>query len=48
MCSSDLIFVFNGEEVEEFVPVEDEALEAKLIDIAMTKLESDDDLEDAD
>jgi len=38
----------NGEEIEEFVPVEDEALEAKLIEVAMTKLESDDDLEDAD
>ena len=36
----------NGEEIEEFLPVEDEALEAKLIEVAQNKLESDDDLED--
>ena len=38
----------NGEEIEEFIPVEDEALEAKLIEVAMTKLESEDDLDDAE
>ena len=38
----------DGEEIEEFLPVEDEALEAKLIAVAQTKLEEDDDLEDAD
>ena len=38
----------NGEEFEEFIPVEDEALEAKLIEVAMTKLESEDDLDDAE
>ena len=32
----------DGEEVEEFVPVEDQALEAKLIEIATTKLNADD------
>lgn len=32
----------DGEEVEEFVPVEDQALEAKLIEIATTKLNEDD------
>ena len=36
----------DGEEIEEFLPVEDEALEAKLIEVAQNKLESDDDLED--
>lgn len=33
----------DGEEVEEFVPVEDQALEAKLIEIATTKLNAEDD-----
>ena len=32
----------DGEELEEFVPVEDEALEAKLIEVATTKLNADD------
>lgn len=36
----------DGEEIEEFVPVEDQALEAKLIDIASTKLNADDALDD--
>lgn len=36
----------DGEEIEEFVPVEDQALEAKLMDIANTKLNADDDLDD--
>lgn len=35
----------DGEEVEEFVPVEDQALEAKLIEIATTKLNAEDDEE---
>ena len=35
----------DGEEVEEFVPVEDQALEAKLIEIASTKLKDEDDEE---
>lgn len=35
----------DGEEVEEFVPVEDQALEAKLIEIASTKLNDEDDEE---
>lgn len=35
----------DGEEVEEFVPVEDQALEAKLIEIASTKLNADDEEE---
>lgn len=35
----------DGEEVEEFVPVEDQALEAKLIEIASTKLNAEDDEE---
>lgn len=35
-----------GEEIEEFVPVEDQALEAKLIEIASTRLNADDDLDD--
>lgn len=38
----------NGEEYDEFVPVEDEALEAKLIEVATTKLEEEDDLDNAD
>lgn len=37
----------DGEEVEEFVPV-DEALEAKLIEIATTKLSADDNAEDGE
>jgi len=36
----------DGEEVEEFVPVEDQALEAKLIEIATTKLNADDEDEE--
>lgn len=36
----------DGEEVEEFVPVEDQALEAKLIEVATTKLNADDDSEE--
>ena len=36
----------DGEEVEEFVPVEDQALEAKLIEIATTKLNAEDDEEE--
>lgn len=36
----------DGEEVEEFVPVEDQALEAKLIEIASTKLNAEDDDEE--
>lgn len=36
----------DGEEVEEFVPVEDQALEAKLIEIATTKLNADDEPEE--
>ena len=35
----------DGEEVEEFVPVDD-ALEAKLIEVATTKLSAEDDAED--
>lgn len=37
----------NGEEVEDFEPIEDEALEAKLIEIATTKMneEADEDEE---
>lgn len=31
----------NGEELEEFIPVEDQALEAKLIEIASTRLNDD-------
>lgn len=36
----------DGEEVEEFVPVEDQALEAKLIEIASTQLNAEDDEEE--
>ena len=32
----------NGEELEEFIPVEDQALEAKLMEIASTHLNDDD------
>ena len=38
----------NGEELEEFVPVEDQALEAKLMEIASMKLNSDEDADDED
>ena len=38
----------NGEEYDEFVPVEDEALEAKLIEVATTKLDEENDLDNAD
>ena len=36
----------HGEELEEFVPVEDQALEAKLMQIASTQLNADDDQDD--
>ena len=36
----------HGEEFEEFVPVEDQALEAKLMQIASTRLNADDDPDD--
>ena len=36
----------DGEELEEFVPVEDPVLEKKLIDIATTKLNDEDTLEE--
>ena len=36
----------NGEELEEFIPVEDQALEAKLIEIASTRLNDDDELDE--
>ena len=36
----------HGEELEEFVPVEDQALEAKLMQIASTRLNADDDPDD--
>ncbi|MBR4081274.1 MAG: DUF1292 domain-containing protein [Clostridia bacterium] len=38
----------TGEEYDEFVPVEDEALEAKLIEVATTKLDEEADLDNAD
>ncbi len=38
----------DGEELEEFVPVEDQALEAKLMEIASMKLNSDEDADDED
>ncbi len=38
----------SGEELEEFVPVEDQALEAKLMEIATMKLNSDEDADDED
>ena len=38
----------SGEELEEFVPVEDQALEAKLMEIASMKLNSDEEAEDED
>ena len=36
----------HGEEFEEFVPVEDQALEAKLMQVASTRLNADDDPDD--
>lgn len=36
----------NGEELEEFIPVEDQALEAKLIEIASTRLNDDDEFDE--
>ena len=36
----------HGEEYEEFVPVEDQALEAKLMQVASTRLNADDDPDD--
>ena len=36
----------HGEEFEEFVPVEDQALEAKLMQIASTRLNADDEPDD--
>ncbi len=38
-------FTENGEEMEEFVPVEDEKLEAKLMEIASTRLDEDEEAE---
>jgi hypothetical protein len=38
----------NGEELEEFVPVEDQALEAKLMEIATMKLNDDEEADDED
>lgn len=38
----------NGEELEEFVPVEDQKLEAKLMEIATMKLNDDEDADDED
>ncbi len=38
----------SGEELEEFVPVEDQALEAKLMEIASMKLNSDEEVDDED
>ncbi len=36
----------NGEEIEEFLPIEDEALESRLLDVASTRLAEDEDPED--
>ncbi|MGN0777619.1 MAG: DUF1292 domain-containing protein [Aristaeellaceae bacterium] len=36
----------NGEELEEFIPVEDQALEAKLMEVASTRLNDDDELDE--
>ena len=36
----------NGEELEEFIPVEDQALEAKLMEVASTRLNEDDELDE--
>ncbi len=38
----------DGEELEEFVPVEDQALEAKLMEIATVKLNDDEEADDED
>jgi len=38
----------DGEELEEFVPVEDQKLEAKLMEIAAMKLNEDDEADDED
>lgn len=38
----------SGEEIEEFLPVEDDALEARLIDVATTRINEDDDPDDAE
>ena len=38
----------DGEELEEFVPVEDQKLEAKLMEIATTKLNDDENADDED
>ena len=38
----------NGEELEEFVPVEDQKLEARLMEIATTKLNDDEEADDED
>jgi hypothetical protein len=38
----------TGEELEEFVPVEDQKLEAKLMEIATTKLNDDENADDED
>lgn len=38
----------NGEELEEFVPVEDQKLEARLMEIATTKLNDDENADDED
>ena len=38
----------DGEEYEDFEPIEDEALEAKLIEVATTRLNDDEDPEKAD
>ena len=38
----------DGEELEEFVPVEDQKLEAKLMEIATTKLNDDEEADDED
>ena len=38
----------DGEELEEFVPVEDQKLEAKLMEIASMKLNSDEEADDED
>ena len=36
----------NGEETDEFLPIEDEALESRLMDIASTRLSEDEDPEE--
>ena len=37
-------FTEDGEEMEEFVPIEDEKLEAKLMEIASTRLDEDEEV----